>query len=148
MRPNTSWSGIFSTKRRSPVSTSMLTRMLVPNPKSAFQSPIVHTLGRNILSVAIVIARPRQKGLSFDARSAPEAEVTNLFGRFASKNATSASTRGLEDLEAEADAGEADRDVFVRRGNRGGRPDLLLRQQKVVVDDVVVLEAGLGVPGA
>ena len=32
MRPNTSESGIFSTKRNSPVSTSMLTRMLVPKP--------------------------------------------------------------------------------------------------------------------
>src|SRR5882757_6267218 len=46
MRPNTSESGIFSTKRRSPVSTSMLTRILVPNPKKAFQSPGVHKVGR------------------------------------------------------------------------------------------------------
>src|ERR1700755_2557609 len=45
MRPNTRESGIFSTKRRSPVSTSMLTRMLVPNPKNAFQSPGVHSAG-------------------------------------------------------------------------------------------------------
>ncbi len=45
MRPNTRLSGIFSTKRSSPVSTSMLTRMLVPNPKNAFQSPGVHNTG-------------------------------------------------------------------------------------------------------
>ena len=45
MRPNTSESGIFSTKRKSPVSTSILTRMLVPKPKNAFQSPGVHNTG-------------------------------------------------------------------------------------------------------
>ena len=45
MRPNTSESGIFSTKRNRPVSTSMLTRILVPNPKKAFQSPGVHNAG-------------------------------------------------------------------------------------------------------
>src|SRR3954467_6765283 len=47
MRPNTSESGIFSTKRNRPVSTSMLTRMLVPKPKNAFQSPDVHNAGLN-----------------------------------------------------------------------------------------------------
>jgi hypothetical protein len=41
----TSESGIFSTNRNSPVSTSMLTRMLVPKPKNAFQSPGVHKTG-------------------------------------------------------------------------------------------------------
>ena len=45
MRPNTRESGIFSTKRSRPVSISMLTRMLVPNPKNAFQSPGVHKAG-------------------------------------------------------------------------------------------------------
>ena len=45
MRPNTSESGIFSTKRNKPVSTSMLTRILVPKPKKAFQSPGVHNAG-------------------------------------------------------------------------------------------------------
>jgi hypothetical protein len=45
MRPNTSESGIFSTKRNRPVSTSILTRILVPNPKKAFQSPGVHNTG-------------------------------------------------------------------------------------------------------
>jgi hypothetical protein len=45
MRPNTRLSGIFSTKRNRPVKTSILTRMLVPNPKKAFQSPGVHNTG-------------------------------------------------------------------------------------------------------
>jgi hypothetical protein len=54
MRPNTSVSGIFNTKRSSPVSTSMLTRMLVPKPKNAFQSPTVQSAGRD---VAVVITR-------------------------------------------------------------------------------------------
>src|SRR5205823_1099164 len=45
MRPNTSSSGILSTKRNKPVSTSRLTRMLVPKPNSAFQSPGVHNAG-------------------------------------------------------------------------------------------------------
>src|SRR5215472_15450119 len=48
MRPNTSASGIFSTKRRSAVSVNMLTRMLVPKPKNAFQSPTVHNIGRYV----------------------------------------------------------------------------------------------------
>ena len=39
MRPKTSESGIFSTKRSSDVSVSRLTRMFVPKPKKAFQSP-------------------------------------------------------------------------------------------------------------
>src|ERR1700730_12834492 len=57
MRPKTSESGIFSTKRNSPVSTNMLTRMLVPNPKNAFQSPGVHRTGRFISDVVAVITR-------------------------------------------------------------------------------------------
>src|ERR1700761_5636420 len=48
MRPNTSSSGILSTKRNRPVSTSMLTRMLVPKPKKAFQSPGTQSLGLNV----------------------------------------------------------------------------------------------------
>src|SRR5713101_1861617 len=57
MRPKTSESGIFSTKRNRPVSTSMLTRMLVPNPKNAFQSPGVHRAGRVLSDVIDVITR-------------------------------------------------------------------------------------------
>jgi hypothetical protein len=60
MRPNTSESGIFSTKRSSPVSTSMLTRMLVPNPKNAFQSPEVHKVGVLVSDAVDVIARSCQ----------------------------------------------------------------------------------------
>src|SRR4051812_25219811 len=54
MRPNTSESGIFSTNRNRPVSTSMLTRMLVPKPKNAFQSPGVHNAGRYVVDVAMM----------------------------------------------------------------------------------------------
>src|SRR5580693_3343320 len=50
MRPNTSASGIFSTKRSRPVSTSMLTRILVPKPKKAFQSPGTQSLGLKVVS--------------------------------------------------------------------------------------------------
>src|SRR4051794_10494854 len=39
MRLNTSQSGICSTKRSNALSVSKFTRMLVPNPKKAFQSP-------------------------------------------------------------------------------------------------------------
>src|SRR5882672_2382983 len=45
MRPKTSASGILTTKRKSPVSTSRFTRMLVPKPKNAFQSPGVQSFG-------------------------------------------------------------------------------------------------------
>ena len=50
MRPNTRSSGIFSTNRSKPVSVSMLTRMLVPKPKNAFQSPGVHKAGLNVVA--------------------------------------------------------------------------------------------------
>ena len=56
MRPKTSASGIFSTNRNRPVSTSMLTRILVPKPKKAFQSPGAHKIGRKP-AVDVVIAR-------------------------------------------------------------------------------------------
>jgi len=54
MRPKTSESGIFSTNRNRPVSTSMLTRMLVPNPKNAFQSPETHRVGLFMYAVVAV----------------------------------------------------------------------------------------------
>src|ERR1700685_883851 len=60
MRPNTSESGIFSTNRNRPVSTSMLTRILVPKPKKAFQSPGAHKIGRKpAVDVVLVIPRPQ-----------------------------------------------------------------------------------------
>src|SRR6202050_415593 len=69
MRPNTSASGIFSTKRSSPVSTRTLTRILVPNPNKAFQSPGTQNFGLNV--VVALIARflvPRLSALSFQRR--------------------------------------------------------------------------------
>src|SRR5215472_10355550 len=57
MRPNTSESGIFSTNRSSPVSTSMLTRMLVPKPKNAFQSPETHNAGRFAIAAFMMLFR-------------------------------------------------------------------------------------------
>ena len=48
-------SGILITKRNKPVSTSMLTKMLVPKPKKALKSPGVHIFGRNpAVAVAVV----------------------------------------------------------------------------------------------
>src|SRR5690242_904018 len=93
MRPNTSWSGILSTKRKRPVRTSMLTRMLVPNPKKAFQSPGVQMVGRRDLSVTIVIARSRQDGCRDAPASRADLKISFdqprrrrmsriLFGRF------------------------------------------------------------------
>src|SRR5580693_8208427 len=58
MRPNTSESGIFSTNRNRPVSTSMLTRMLVPKPKKAFQSPGAHKIGRKSVVDVVVVTVP------------------------------------------------------------------------------------------
>ena len=50
-------SGIFSTKRSRPVSTSRLTRMLVPNPKKAFQSPGTQSFGlAGVVAFAIAAA--------------------------------------------------------------------------------------------
>src|SRR5690349_2347055 len=63
MRPNTISSGILSTKRSSPVSTSRLTRMLVPKPKNAFQSPGVQIAGfDSALALAIRILPPSDEG--------------------------------------------------------------------------------------
>src|SRR5262249_42074857 len=90
----------------------------------------------------------RANTISLDQASAPEADVTDPVREDCEQERDIRLHGGLEDLEAEADAGEADGDVLVRSGNRTRRPDLLLSQQQVVVDDVVVLEAGLGVPGA
>src|SRR5260370_15259554 len=59
MRPNTSSSGMLSTKRSRPVSTSTLTRMLVPKPKNAFQSPGTQSFG---LKSAVVTAMSLSSG--------------------------------------------------------------------------------------
>src|SRR5476651_346081 len=66
MRPNTMLSGILMTKRNRPVSTSMFTRMLVPKPKNAFQSPGVHNTGLNpAFAVAICLTPPLTGELKF-----------------------------------------------------------------------------------
>src|SRR6476646_2190799 len=77
MRPKTSESDIFSTKRKRPVRTSMLTRMLVPNPKNAFQSPGVHSTGR-FISDAIDVMRPTYRSMArldcFGARASAKSQ--------------------------------------------------------------------------
>src|SRR3984885_3091541 len=55
MRPNTSSSGILSTKRSRPVNTSMLTRMLVPKPKNAFQSPGTQSFGPRVAGLGVML---------------------------------------------------------------------------------------------
>src|SRR5689334_7960685 len=116
MRPNTIESGILSTKRNRPVSTSMLTRMLVPKPKNAFQSVIVQTFGRKILVSVMLIARSCRMPARFESfhhALASRADVPSPDREVrANKRETSAPTRGL--LEAEADAAEADDVVLVR----------------------------------
>src|SRR3974390_876767 len=67
MRPNTTSSGIFSTNRNRPVSTSMLTRMLVPKPKKAFKSPAVNKFGRN--SEVDVVALMARSPSSYSSRT-------------------------------------------------------------------------------
>src|SRR5260370_1242576 len=62
MRPNTMESGIFSTSRSRPVSTSMLTRMLVPKPKKAFHSPETHSAG--FLAIAALMMFLPSSGFS------------------------------------------------------------------------------------
>src|SRR5260221_7861830 len=76
MRPNTSESGIFSTNRKRPVSTSMLTRILVPNPKNAFQSPAVHNTGRFISdTVAVIVCSYRSEARFQSARQGCKGEA-------------------------------------------------------------------------
>src|SRR4051794_39596138 len=53
IRPNTRESGILSTKRKRPPKTSRLTRMLVPKPKKAFQSPGVHMAGLLLVVMSV-----------------------------------------------------------------------------------------------
>ena len=47
IRPKTSESGIFRTKRNNPLKVSRLTNMFVPKPKKAFQSPGTQMAGFN-----------------------------------------------------------------------------------------------------
>ena len=70
MRPNTIESGILSTKRNRPVSTSMLTRMLVPKPKNAFQSPGVQIVGLKLVDDVLMCGSPL-----FQTQALPRAAV-------------------------------------------------------------------------
>src|SRR2546423_12398777 len=54
MRRKTRSSGILRTKRRRPLKTSRLTKMFVPKPKKAFQSPGVQIDG----FLAIIVVSP------------------------------------------------------------------------------------------
>src|ERR1700683_4647414 len=56
MRPKTRLSGIFNTKRSRAVSVSRLTRMFVPNPKKAFQSPGTQSWGFAFISSSFLSA--------------------------------------------------------------------------------------------
>src|SRR5262245_9573292 len=73
MRPNTSASGILSTKRSRPVSTSMLTSMLVPKPKKALQSPGVQRAGLGCSATAAAMFVPSPDASKLLAASKAEA---------------------------------------------------------------------------
>ena len=68
-----------------------------------------------------------------------------LFGRFCEQERVIRLHAGLG-LEAEAEAAEADDVVFVGVGEVGNSERSLLRTLQIVVEEVVVLEAGFGVP--
>src|SRR4029079_12526615 len=78
MRPNTIESGIFSTKRNRPVSTSMLTRMLVPKPKKALQSPGVQIFGSYVAVVEVAMTCPLWVKQAFSKSPARELECRRL----------------------------------------------------------------------
>ncbi len=67
MRPKTSESGIFSTKRSSPVKVSTLTRILVPKPKKAFQSPGTQIFGFAAMVATVVVIAPSFRNPDLDA---------------------------------------------------------------------------------
>src|SRR5260221_10583741 len=91
MRPKTSESGIFNTNRNKPVSTSILTRILVPNPKNAFQSPGVHNAGRFISYAVFCLKKKYRSGTRFQIAQGAFAprqivkekpDIRSLIGRF------------------------------------------------------------------
>src|ERR1700722_9973943 len=69
MRLNTRSAGICSTKRRRPVSVSRLTRMLVPKPKNAFQSPGTHSFTLFVLDMTVLLNKETSSNWSL--RRAP-----------------------------------------------------------------------------
>src|SRR5262245_26482218 len=98
--------GICSTNCSSPVSTRRLTRMLVPKPKKAFQSPGVQSLGVRSMTVP------------FSSRRAGAGEGAGEGGAVA--DPTEDSALGLDHLEADpvelrkvGGAGVADGDAAV-----------------------------------
>src|SRR5438105_2584082 len=68
--PKTSSSGIFSTKRRSAVSVRRLTRMFVPKPKKAFQSPGTHSLGFEVVFMDLLLLVGFLVGCDFHVKAA------------------------------------------------------------------------------
>src|ERR1700730_909216 len=157
MRPKTSESGIFNTNRNKPVSTSMLTRILVPNPKNAFQSPAVHKAGPFISDAFADIICSYRSGTRFQiARGAfaprqivkEKPDIRSRIGRFMTIRALGRPASWREPSEREAQAPIADPNLAVRgcEGIRGAGKGL--SEQQAIVDDVVVLDATLGVPGA
>ena len=67
IRPKTISSGTFRTKRSRAVNVSKLTRMLVPKPKNAFQSPGTQSFG---FVVVVFIGGLISPDLAFYARAA------------------------------------------------------------------------------
>src|ERR1043165_6449213 len=114
MRPNTTESGIFKTNRNRPVSTNMLTRMLVPKPKKAFQSVAVHSTG---LRVIAVMARCLRCSLSSKS-SGTEANgsVHGLPGDDQTCETSASATRSSKShgSEAHAEAHRTEKDVLLR----------------------------------
>src|SRR5258707_22537 len=155
--PMKSESGIFNTNRNKPVSTSILTRILVPNPKTAFQSPAVHKAGRFISDAVAVIICSHRSGTRFQIARCAFAprqtvkEKPDIRSRIAEvHDDSSLETSGFmaKNSEREAQAPIADPNLAVRgcEGIRGAGEGL--SEQQAIVDDVVVLDATLGVPGA
>src|SRR5256886_9035552 len=157
MRPKTSESGIFNTNRNKPVRTSIWTRLLVPNPKNAFQSPAVHKAGRFISdAVAVIICSYRsgtrlqitRRGFALRQAVKEKPDIRSRIVEVHDDSSLETSGFMAKNSEREAQAPIADPNLAVRgcEGIRGAGEGL--SEQQAIVDDVVVLDATLGVPGA
>src|ERR1700744_5458023 len=100
MRPNTRESGIFRTNRNSPVNTSMLTRMLVPKPKNAFQSPALQSVGRKPQDVVLLISPSPSPQSPAEARSGGLARLQRGQQRLRSGHRTENAALGLDHGQA------------------------------------------------
>src|SRR5262249_3262627 len=118
MRPKTSESGIFNTNRNKPVSTSILTRILVPNPKKASTTPGASSRMRSPTSSA-----PIDQGLDFKiARGAlaprqtvkEKPDIRSRIGRFMTIRAVGRPASWQKHSEREAQAPIADPNLAVR----------------------------------